>query len=354
MQSETTALEVKFKGSYLDNGSKRARTYICCASKDHLLHRCNIFLRKSVGQRRGLVRDKQACFVCFGLNHRAAQCFSKKRCASCGAAYHSLLHFKKADTDPASQEAVSKGEAATTTSTTTDTMAVACTEALPSASGRSFKRLQVLPVSVSNRETNKSGQALCLLNVGANIHVMARSLAESIGLSGKPIVSVTQFADGSTSSWKVTQRVACQVRGVKEAESYGLEDILIVENIADLKSRSPRPSDLRSSEHLREVDIPDIETSEVELIVGDVDPQFHIQYEVREGSSSSLWAVKTLLGWTLLGQSRATADAQLSRDDQCHLHLLVANELQSTLEHMCSRAQSGPILMPTRPFAPVS
>ena len=335
MQSENTATEAKSEGNYLDNSSRRARTCICCASKDHLLHRCNIFLRKSVGQRRGLVRDKQACFVCFGLNHRAAKCFSKKRCASCGAAHHSLLHFEKTDTDPASQEAVSEGGA--TTTTTTDTMAVACTEALPSASGKSFKRLQVLPVCVSNRETNESRQTLCLLDVGADTHVMTRSLAESIGLGGKPIVSVTQFADGSTSGWKVTQRVACQVRGVKEAESYGLEDVLIVENIADLKSRSPQPSDLRSSEHLRGVEIPEIETSEVELIVGGVDPQFHIQYEVREGSFFSLWAVKTLLGWTLLGQSRATADAQLSRDDQCHLHLLVANELQSALEHMCSR-----------------
>ena len=60
MQSENTALEAKSEGNYLDNGSRRARTCICCASKDHLLHRCNIFLRKSVGQRRGLVRDKQA------------------------------------------------------------------------------------------------------------------------------------------------------------------------------------------------------------------------------------------------------------------------------------------------------
>ena len=169
------------------------------------------------------------------------------------------------------------------------------------ASGKSFKRLQVLPACVSNRETNESWQTLCLLDVGADTHVMTRSLAESIGLGGKPIVSVTQFADGSTSGRKVTQRVACQVRGVKEAESYGLHDVLIVENIADLKSHSPQPSDLRSSEHLRGVEIPEIETSEVELIVGGVDPQFHIQYEVQEGSSSSLWAVKTLLGWTFLG-----------------------------------------------------
>ena len=130
--------------------------------------------------------------------------------------------------------------------------------------------------------------------------------------------------------------MAYQVRGVKEAESYVLEDVLIVEDIADLRTRSPQPSDLKSSEHLSGVDIPQIETSEIDLIVEDVDPQFHIQYEIREGSSFSFWPVKTLLGWTLLDQRGATADAQLSPYDQCHFHLLVAEELQSALEHMCS------------------
>ena len=37
-------------------------------------------------------------------------------------AHHSLLQFERADDDPASQEAVPKGETATTT--TTDTMTV--------------------------------------------------------------------------------------------------------------------------------------------------------------------------------------------------------------------------------------
>ena len=120
-------------------------------------------------------------------------------------------------------------------------------------------------------------------------------------------------------------------------ESRKRRAIANVENIADLKSPSPQPSDLKSSERLCGGDIPHIETLEVKLIVESVDPQFHIQYEIREGSSSSLCAMKTLLGWTLLGHSGATAIMQLSPDDQCHLHLLVANELQSALERMCSR-----------------
>ena len=84
------------------------------------------------------------------------------------------------------------------------------------------------------------------LGRGADTHVRTGRLAESISLSGKPTVFVTQFADPSTFGWNVTQRVACQVHRVKKSESNGLEDVLIVENIANLKSCSPQPSDLES------------------------------------------------------------------------------------------------------------
>ena len=63
MQSENTALEAKFEGSSLDNSSKGARTCISCASKNHLLHRCNIFLRKKRGSAPS-VGQRQASLFC--------------------------------------------------------------------------------------------------------------------------------------------------------------------------------------------------------------------------------------------------------------------------------------------------
>ena len=103
------------------------------------------------------------------------------------------MRFEKADTDPASQEAVSEGGA---TSTTPTTMAVACTEALPSASGRSFKLLQVLLVCVSNRETNESRQTLCLLDVGADRTVTIRH-----GRLGAGRLGAADYSPGLLCTW---------------------------------------------------------------------------------------------------------------------------------------------------------
>ena len=123
-----------------------------------------------------------------------------------------------------------------------------------------------------------------------------------------------------------------------EASSYLLDDVLVVDTIADLKSRSPQPSDIDESEHLWGVEIPLIENSaEVELIIVGVDPRFHKQYEVREGGLLSLWAVKTILGWTLLGRS-CSADSQshAELDDEIHIQLLVTDELETAMKSICS------------------
>ena len=136
----------------------------------------------------------------------------------------------------------------------------------------------------------------------------------------------------------MTERVSCQVRGLNEANSYLLDDVLVVDTIADLKSRSPQASDIDESDHLWGVEIPFIEDSaEVELIIGGIDPRFHKLYEVREGGLSSLWAVKTILGWTLLGRScNADSQSHAELDDEIHIQLLVTDELETAMKSICS------------------
>ena len=77
-----------------------------------------------MGQRRGLERDKKACCICFGLKSQppGGPMLQQKALCQLRRAHHSLLQFERADDDPASQEAVPKGETATIT--TTDTMTV--------------------------------------------------------------------------------------------------------------------------------------------------------------------------------------------------------------------------------------
>ena len=275
------------------------------------------------------------CFNCLGANHRARQCPSKGRCSHCQETHHSLLH--KAATNPASP-----AEVAQTNSESSITASLHCDKTLSAGidtgPGKVRKLLQVLPVCVSDHDRTRSRQTLCLLDVGSDTHVITRNFAKNLGLEGEPVTSTTQYADGSSSGEKVTQRVSCQVRGVMEASSYPLDDVLVVGTIADLKSRSPQPSDIDESEHLWGVEIPLIENSaEVELIIGGVNPRFHKQYEVREGGLSSLWAVKTILGWTLLGRS-CSADSQshAELDDEIHIQLLVTDELETAMKSICS------------------
>ena len=315
----------------------RSKSCLCCDSESHLLHQCDAFKKKDLPRRRAFVREKQLCFNCLGTNHQARQCPSKGRCSHCQEAHHSLLHLHKAPTKPASPAEVPQtiSESSITASLHCDKTLSANTDQRP---GKVRKLLQVLPVSVSDQDRTRSRQTLCLLDVGSDTHVITRNFAKKIGLEGEPIVSRTQYADGSSSGEKMTERVSCQVRGLNEANSYLLDDVLVVDTIADLKSRSPQASDIDESEHLWGVEIPFIEDSaEVELIIGGIDPRFHKQYEVREGGLSSLWAVKTILGWTLLGRScNADSQSHAELDDEIHIQLLVTDELETAMKSICS------------------
>jgi len=78
-----------------------------------------------------------------------------------------------------------------------------------SAFNSSYKLLQILPVCVGDLGSNRTRQTLCLLDAGSDTHVMTEAFAERIGLKGEPIVSVTQYTDGSSSGKRNTHKIAC-------------------------------------------------------------------------------------------------------------------------------------------------
>ena len=72
--------------------SNNEAKYACslCTEKHHL-SRCPKYRRKTVWQRRQVVRTNSLCFNCLG-RHRVSNCSSRKRCSKCGNQHHSTLH----------------------------------------------------------------------------------------------------------------------------------------------------------------------------------------------------------------------------------------------------------------------
>ena len=144
------------------------------------------------------------------------------------------------------------------------------------------KRLQVVPVCISNETTGKSKNTLALLDSGADTHHLTKRLYLDLGLDGRPIRLSLQLADGSV---RVTDtvEVKCIVRSVQEKGWNMLEGKRVVGSMPDLSGSMPSSINLTQDEHLSNLDIPTFDTDAVDLIIGIGSTALHIVSEVRQG-----------------------------------------------------------------------
>ena len=318
--------------------TQRIKRCMACDSVSHVVWRCENFIKRSLSDRKALVRQKNLCFNCLGVGHIAKNCPSQRRCRTCSEAHDSLLHppeeqgkatsvFKSTRASGGSSQSVPAGNVDCTRITKTSNVNASC-------STRSKKRLQVLPVRVTNEENGSSIDALALLDSGADTHLLSQRLYTQLGLHGNPIKSNLQLADGSVKMLD-TFETKCLVRGVKESAHFTLEEVRIVDRLPDMCGSTPTPHDLTENEHLLNVDIPIIDADRIDLLIGMGSPELHIFSEVRQGSHSASWAGRTPLGWVLFGcepQKGNTAGKTLGTN---HVNLILNQELDRNFNAVC-------------------
>lgn len=75
--------------------STRKPSVVCVVCKgEHFINQCKRFLRLSVRDRQEECKRKNLCFRCLRGNHKSNECYSTKKCSSCGGSHHPLLCFK--------------------------------------------------------------------------------------------------------------------------------------------------------------------------------------------------------------------------------------------------------------------
>ena len=193
-----------------------SRSYTACDSLSHPIWKCKKFIESPISERRTLVKRRGLCFNCLGKDHLIKVCSNKKRCKTYSGNHHSLLHFP--DFLPKQPKVVSqRAEDSTTTSVSSPEQdQTIVLEDSHLVKGK--KRLQVLPICVTNLTTEKGRNILALLDSGADTHLLTKEVYVDLDLNGKPIESNLQLADGAVkklSSFETT----CSVRGVNEESS---------------------------------------------------------------------------------------------------------------------------------------
>ena len=305
-----------------------SRSCTACDSLSHPIWKCKKFIESSISKRRALVKQKGLCFNCLGKDHLVKVCSNKKRCKTCSGNHHSLLHFP--DFLPKQPKLVSeRAEDSTATSVSSPEQdQTIVLEDSHLVKGK--KRLQVLPVCITNLTTGKGRNILALLDSGADTHLLTKEVFVDLDLNGKPIESNLQLADGAVkklSSFETT----CSVRGVNKESSFILGEIRIVETMPDLSQSIPSPIDVERNRHLQDIMIPIIDAEQIDLIIDMDAPGLHVFSEVRKGGDSSLWAGRSPLGWVFFGRDYGHVNTSTAVVSDSHVNLLVSSDLEKTV-----------------------
>ena len=233
--------------------------------------------------------------------------------SGCGQRHHSLLH-----PPPAPLEGVERPAGCSTRETSSQaspqsSASVADLEAQCAAveTGSSRVSLQIVPVRVRGEEGGPEIETYAFLDNGSDTTLCLSSLAESLGVSGKPVhFSLTSI--NAENIPKSGYEVAFDVLALDGDVPIVLDKVWTVDRLPISKRSVPSDEDVSQWPHLKGVKFPRLDGEEkaVSILIGNDVPEAHWVYEERRGRRKQPYAVRTPLGCTRIGRLNSVSSAK--------------------------------------------
>ena len=264
-----------------ENGHESSKC-ICCSGNCAELSLCNKFKSMSLNDRYKLVRSLKLCYNCLKGKHFTNKCRKPKICnvTNCNVKHHILLHsWVKPD----------NGHTAVQSSCN-----CAATE------GSTVKNcLGIIPVIVRGGD-GSSCQTYALLDDGADKTLCDERLLRSLNITGKPVtfrMSTANSREGIIHG----QEADLDIQPIDGNESITLRKVWSVKSLPISTRSAAKYADIRNLPYLSGINIPDIDTNDVMMLIGTDSPIAHIPLEVKFGNSDEPYAIRTRLGWAIRG-----------------------------------------------------
>ena len=175
--------------------------------------------------------------------------------------------------------------------------------------------LSIVPVKVrSHNDASKSLETYALLDTGSDISLCDKSLAEELGVQGhqKTFYLTTQERQDSP---RVGYDLSLTVEPLDGTDQVYVTRLWTVDKLNASSRSIPSEKDARQWPHLQDIKLPSISEKEVRLIIGTNVPDAFRVLEERRGNRGEPYAIRTPLGWTLMGPM------ERSDGESCHLNV---------------------------------
>ncbi|KAK4468963.1 hypothetical protein MN116_000099 [Schistosoma mekongi] len=259
-------------------GVNDARTRCSVCLEKHPVVQCPLFLALSVEDRWSQAKKKGLCFVCLGEAHQASRCVLKNSCQyeDCKRRHHPLLH------SAASAKLVNNHHVEN--------------RCISSGAPHSNVCLGIVPIRIRSGQNEITGNAF--LDNGSDVTLIRADCVKPLGLQYDRVQTMIQTLGGNKLATSVSGMFeVCSLDG---RESLRIERAVVVEKLPVDKSKVWMNDSVKNWPHLSDLPLDHV-NGEILLLIGCDVPEAHWVLDQRLGGRKHPYAVRTLLGWTVLG-----------------------------------------------------
>jgi hypothetical protein len=304
----------------------------------HWLTECPQFIKKSPSEKLLCFKGEGRCFLCHKKYHRSAECITKKRCTveGCGKRHSFLLHgvFKS------KARAEYSGESPKVATTRLKSNIV---------------YLQTLPIRL-HTPSGRVVDTFAMLDSGSQATLVRSSFAKDIGLNG-PTASLSIGNIRENEPVQQSKRVTFWLTNPEDPNMNPIK----VNNAWTFNApfNLPQQSIPCYNEggsvwtHTRDLNLSPIDTSQITVLIGADTKRAFLPLEVREGPDDQPMAIRTPLGWTLMGLAAEIPENYRSNEENPSVNSIYVDheDLQNQVEKFWRTDTFGTIAMPRNSYS---
>jgi len=271
-----------------------AKNFRKCAycKDDHKIEDCSKFVDLTISDRVSFTRRNRLCDNCFKGGHISRFCKFNSACTikDCTRKHHTLLHREFPNQNSSDSHSPSSNPLPDTNRS-----------AYFAANDNNCVFLNVVPVKVLYNDREVATYAF--LDQGSTTTLCDQSLLDELGIKGENVsfaLTTVNKKDGCYQSKKTSLTIA----GVDNNEVVELREVLSVRSLPLKPNRSLTINELNTWPHLEGLHIPKF-SAPVGLLIGVDNPELFWTLEERRGNQGQPYAVRTRLGWSLIGAASA-------------------------------------------------
>ena len=258
------------------------RSCVLCSMSNHTLEDCAKFKDMTMSSRVELVRNKGLCFNCLIPRHMSRDCRRWSRCTLCSRKHATLLHPPTTDDSNSTNKGVNAAVVGTIDS-----------------SHSSEIGLPIVPVKVKVRGGSSHVITYAFLDSGSNTTFCSDALIDQLGIEGKKVnFSLTTLENENSPT--ESNVVSLEVQNLDETSFAELPMVFSRPKLPVSSDDIPKQEDVERWPYLDGIQIPKLD-AQVDLLIGNDNPQLLEPRDVRSSQEGGPYAVKTLLGWAING-----------------------------------------------------